>query len=199
MTTATTDPTVLFVDDDEAFLRGVSRAIVRHGYTVVLAGSGEEGLAALQRDDVAIDVVVSDDQMPGMAGAEFLSLVRDRHPDTVRIMLTGRPSMASAIKAINSGEVFRFLEKPCSTDMLALTIELALQVRRLQQASWDLLKQVRGERLGDDRRESEAQDLERETRGITEVRRDSSGAIVVDEPGMDLDALTAAIREELAG
>jgi DNA-binding NtrC family response regulator len=181
---------VLFVDDDEAFLRSVRRAISRHGYQVLTASSGEEGLTALQSRGFTIDIVVSDDQMPGMAGAEFLSLVRDRHPDTVRIMLTGQPSMASAIKAINSGEVFRFLEKPCSTDMLALTIQLALQVRRLHKASYELLRQVRQDRESLD-------ELERETRGITEVRRDSSGVIVLDSPEDNIDALTDAIQREL--
>ena len=182
-------PKVLFVDDEEAFLRGVSRAVSRHGYEVLTATSGEEGLTLLQDHDV--DIVVSDDNMPGMSGAAFLSLVRDRHPDTVRIMLTGAPSMASAIKAINSGEVFRFLEKPCSTDMLALTMELALQVRRLKLASWALLKKVREDK-------SSLAELERESKGITDVRRDSGGAILIEESDMDLDALTAAIHEELA-
>lgn len=191
-------PTVLFVDDDEAFLRSVKRAIVRHGYTVITATSGEAGLTELQRADPAVEIVVSDDQMPGMAGPEFLSLVRDRHPDTVRIMLTGQPSVASAIKAINSGEVFRFLEKPCSTDMLVLTMELAMQVRRLQQASVELLQRYRGDRRARMEAAEQAQELEREVRGITEVRRDSAGAIVLDDAGMDLDSLTAAIRKELS-
>ena len=94
-----------------------------------------------------------------------------------------------AIKAINSGEVFRFLEKPCSTDMLALTMELALQVRRLKLASWALLQKVRQDN-------DSLAELERESKGITDVRRDSGGAILIEESDMDLDALTAAIREE---
>ncbi len=121
-------PKVLFVDDEEAFLRGVSRAVSRHGYEVLTA---------------------------------------------------------------TSGEVFRFLEKPCSTDMLALTMELALQVRRLKLASWALLQKVREDK-------SSLAELERESKGITDVRRDSGGAILIEESDMDLEALTAAIHEELS-
>jgi two-component system probable response regulator PhcQ len=73
-----------------------------------------------------VDVVISDEKMPGMSGSEFLSLVRQEYPDTIRIILTGYGSLESAIRAINEGEIYRLFTKPCNVIDLAITIRLAL-------------------------------------------------------------------------
>ena len=164
-------PRLLVVDDEDAILETMSFTFI-DDYEVITTNDARRGLEILE-EQAPIAVVLTDQRMPHMTGVEFLREVYERHPDTVRIMLTGAPSMASAIKAINSGEVFRFLEKPCSTDMLALTMELALQVRRLKLASWALLKKVREDK-------SSLAELERESKGITDVRRDSGGAILIE-------------------
>ncbi len=77
-----------------------------------------------------IDVVISDHLMPGMTGLEFLSLVRDRYPHAIRIMLTGHADTSTALKAINEGEIYRFLTKPC--DPIELQIALHLACEKLQ-------------------------------------------------------------------
>ncbi|MCH9021895.1 MAG: response regulator [Planctomycetes bacterium] len=83
--------------------------------------------------------MVSDEKMPGMSGAELLSLIQQKYPLTVRIMLTGQADIQAAARAINEGKIYRFLIKPCYED-LAVTIRQALQQRTLMVESNKLLK-----------------------------------------------------------
>ncbi len=123
-------PTVLFVDDEPAFLAGI-RANLRRHYRVLCAHSGDEGLAMLTEHG-PLPVVVSDLRMPGMDGISFLAEVRRRDPETVRILLTGNADLGSAIAAVNRGHVFRFLEKPCPTpDILSAVEDSLTQYRRI--------------------------------------------------------------------
>lgn len=136
-------PRVLFVDDEPAVLEAIA-ANLRRELDVVTSPSGAAGLQRLQ-DDATIRVVVSDMRMPQMDGATFLARARELAPATVRILLTGQADMASAIDAINNGQIFRFLTKPCPRDQLRATVEQAVEQHRLQQIERDMLEQtVRG-------------------------------------------------------
>jgi len=134
---------------------------------------------------------VSDEQMPGMSGSVFLGLVREKYPDTIRIILTGQASLDAAIRAINEGEVYRFLTKPCNPVDLSFTIHNALQMKALVQESAKLLTRTRGQKALLD-------DLEMEHPGMTDVKRDASGAILLEEEDIDIDHLLEEIRSELA-
>ncbi|MFQ5580789.1 MAG: response regulator, partial [Nitrospiria bacterium] len=79
--------TVLFVDDEPRILEGLKNRLHKEPYTILLATSGEEGLETLENHPV--DLVVSDEQMPGMCGSEFLTAVCREYPETIRITLTG--------------------------------------------------------------------------------------------------------------
>ena len=81
-------------------------------------------------------------RMPGMSGVELLSRVRERAPNTMRIMLTGNIDQQTAIAAINEGSIFRFLNKPCPADQLAIAIRAGLQQYRLITAEKELLEQT---------------------------------------------------------
>jgi len=118
---------VLLVDDDENLLRGLARALRFQPYHVYTARSGEEALHVLKSHP--IDVVVADEQMPGISGSDLLAWVAANCPEVVRIVLTGRPSTEAAIRAINEADVFRFFTKPCDTVRLALAIRQALELR----------------------------------------------------------------------
>src|SRR6478752_5272887 len=107
----TSRPRVLCVDDEPNVLEGLALHLHRR-YEVTRATSGAAGLEALAKDP-AIAVVVSDMRMPGMDGAQFLSRVRATKTDVVRLLLTGHADMTSAIAAVNDGQIFRFLTKPC--------------------------------------------------------------------------------------
>jgi two-component system probable response regulator PhcQ len=180
--TQATRCTVLFVDDEPQVLEGFRDALRRHSFTILTATSGAEALKLL--DANAIDVVVSDERMPHMAGSEFLSIVRQRHPETIRIVLTGQASLDAAIRAINDGEVYRFLTKPCSSMDLALTIQRALQLRVLARESARLLARTREQ-------DKILRDLEGKHPGISEVRRNARGAIIVD----DINNIDELIRQ----
>ncbi len=125
-------PRVLFVDDDPSVLGNVRRGLWRESLDLLAAGSAADALELMQSE--AIDVVVSDEKMPNMGGAEFLTIVRERHPDTCRILLSGQADVDAALRAINDARVFRFLTKPCPPTVLSACIHEALQAREERRA-----------------------------------------------------------------
>jgi DNA-binding NtrC family response regulator len=119
--------TVLLVDDDPAVLDGLARALRREPYRILRAGSADEAARVLSSEPV--DLIVCDEQMPGMSGSEFLARVAREHPQVMRIMLTGNPSLPAALRAINEGRVYHFFTKPCNEIDLALKIREALELK----------------------------------------------------------------------
>ena len=134
---------VLFVDDEPRILQAYQRGLRRH-FEVITAENGDQALKLLETHG-PFPVVVSDMRMPGMSGIELLVRIRERSPDTVRVMLTGNSDQRTAIDAVNEGDVFRFLNKPCTVETLARTLAEAFKHYRLLTAERDLLEQtVRG-------------------------------------------------------
>ena len=131
---------ILCVDDEPNILEGLSLNL-RRRYEVITAPSGAAGLEVLQRGP-AIEVVISDMRMPGMNGATFLSKARQVAPETVRMLLTGQTDLDSAIAAVNQGQIFRFLTKPCPPVALFIAVEAALEQYRLITAERVLLEQT---------------------------------------------------------
>jgi len=129
---------VLLVDDDPGILQWFRRALERR-VTLTTACGPKEGLEVFDRDG-PFAVVISDMRMPGMDGVEFLSAIRDRDPNTVRIMLTGHPDVETAIDAVNRGSIFRFLSKTSEPEELLIAIRAALDHRRLLQSRANLLE-----------------------------------------------------------
>ena len=133
---------VLFVDDDVHLLTSYERIFSRK-LQVETAEGGEAGLKKIEERG-PFAVVISDRQMPRMDGIRFLSLVKERAPDTVRIMATGNADVEGAIQAVNEGSIFRFLTKPCSLEILSNSIEGALAQYRLVTAEKELLNKTLG-------------------------------------------------------
>jgi len=131
---------VLCVDDEPRVLEGLALQL-RRGYEVSGAPSGEAGLALLASDG-PFAVVLSDMRMPQMDGASFLAQVRRKAPDTVRMLLTGHADMQAAIAAVNEGQIFRFLTKPCPPEQLRHSFEAATEQYRLVTAERVLLEQT---------------------------------------------------------
>ena len=98
---------VLHVDDDPDVIAALSIGLRRQRFEVFSAGSADEALRLLAKQEV--DVVVSDEQMPGTSGSKFLALVRKQWPETMRIMLSGCTDFRATLDAINEAHVFRFL------------------------------------------------------------------------------------------
>ena len=120
---------VLLVDDETLVLDALSRTLRRH-YSVETAAGGQQGVEALQRNG-AFAVIVSDMRMPKMNGAEFLAHARRLAPDAVRILLTGESDLEAAVAAVNQGEIFRFLQKPCMPQLFDASIAAAAERHRL--------------------------------------------------------------------
>ena len=131
---------ILCVDDDPNILEGFRRQL-RKDFQVETALGPEEGLKILTMHG-PFAVVVSDLQMPGMNGIQFLCRARDQASDTVRILLTGNADLQAAIDAINQGQIFRFLTKPCSPELLMSTLKAGLVQYRLLTAERELLEQT---------------------------------------------------------
>jgi YesN/AraC family two-component response regulator len=132
---------ILFVDDEPSVLDGFRRMLHRD-FEVDTATGGEDGLA-LVRGIVPYAVVVSDMRMPGMNGAEFLAQVRQLVPETVRILLTGYSDMDAAIDAVNEGNIFRYLTKPCQKEVLVKAINASLEKYRTDTDEKILVKKAR--------------------------------------------------------
>jgi response regulator RpfG family c-di-GMP phosphodiesterase len=134
---------ILFVDDDLNILSGYMRALRKRCQFETAVG-GEEGLMMLEHDG-PFAVVISDRQMPQIDGVKFLSQVKQKSPDTVRIMLTGNADLESTIELVNQGNLFRFLTKPCSVEVIGKAIDDALTQYRIVTAERELLeKTLRG-------------------------------------------------------
>ncbi len=116
---------VLLVDDDSNILHGLVRALRHQPFELFTARSGEEAIDVLKRR--GIDVVVADEQMPGISGCDLLAWVAEHFPETTRIVLTGHPTAETAIRAINEGVVYRFFTKPCNPVDLALALRQSLE------------------------------------------------------------------------
>jgi CheY-like chemotaxis protein len=133
-------PRVLCVDDEPNVLEGVARNL-RKEFDVTLAVGSAEGLGRIT-DAGPFAVVVSDLRMPGMDGITFLERVRELSPSTSRILLTGNADVSAAIDAVNRGNLFRFLTKPCPRELLVSTLQAAAEHHRLLDAERELLQKT---------------------------------------------------------
>jgi ActR/RegA family two-component response regulator len=131
---------ILFVDDEPSILDGYRRMLYRE-FEVDTAPGGDDGLTMVKGTG-PYAVVVSDMRMPGMSGAEFLTKVRQAAPDTVRILLTGYSDMDAAIEAVNEGNIFRYLTKPCPKEVLVKAINQSLDQYRTVTAEKILVKKA---------------------------------------------------------
>lgn len=109
-------PTLLLVDDEEGVLSALKRLFRRDGYRILTAPSGQAALDLLADQDV--DVIVSDQRMPGMTGVDFLRQAKLLRPGTIRMTLSGYTDLQSIIDAVNEGAVFKFLTKPWDDERL---------------------------------------------------------------------------------
>ena len=123
--------TLLLVDDEEAIGTALNRLLRQEGYKVLCANSGQEGLEMLARNDV--QVIVSDQRMPGMTGVEFLSRAKELFPNTVRIILSGFADISSVTEAINRGAIYKFLTKPWDNETLCANVLEAFRHYELTQ------------------------------------------------------------------
>jgi DNA-binding NtrC family response regulator len=131
---------ILIVDDDELVLNSLAREIKGEGYQVLSSDNGQGALQLLK--DHQVDVVISDNKMPGVQGLSLLRIIKDHYPDIVRIMLTGYANLEAALTAINDIEVFRFYVKPWNRVDLLNGIGDAMRLRSFRVESKKLFKSM---------------------------------------------------------
>jgi len=129
---------ILFVDDEPNVLQSIRRTL-RSKFDVDTAEGGEEALGMLTANGTYA-VIVSDMRMPGMNGVELLTKAKQQSPDTVRMMLTGNADQQTAVDAVNHGDIFRFLNKPCESEELSGAITSGLRQHQLITVEKDLLE-----------------------------------------------------------
>jgi response regulator RpfG family c-di-GMP phosphodiesterase len=131
---------VLFVDDEAHVLSTIRRGLA-DDFEVHTADSGARALEVLASGG-PFSVIVADCRMPKMDGIELLSRVSREHPDVVRLMLTGNTDQQTAVQALNKGEIFKFLSKPCETETLRQSVRQAVRQHELITAEKELLEQT---------------------------------------------------------
>lgn len=179
--------TVLLVDDEPYILSSLQRALYAEPFEILCANSAREAHILLQAKHV--DVVVSDQDMPGTPGTVFLTEVHKSYPHTVRFMLTGKATLDVAIKAINDGAISRFFTKPCNDVDLAFSIRQALQQKELIAGAKRLLQKVESQSV-------ELTRLERLHPGITHVNSDSDGVVIAEPDDISIDELLQELRRK---
>ncbi len=131
---------VLFVDDEENNLKAF-RSAFRREMDVLLANSGQAALELLRMEKP--HVIISDQRMPGMTGAEFLAKARVEHPDAMRMLLTGYADMEAVINAVNNGGIYAYATKPWDENDLRLRINQAYEIHQLRSEKERLLHQYK--------------------------------------------------------
>ncbi|MCU1749573.1 HD domain-containing phosphohydrolase [Pseudomonas sp. 6D_7.1_Bac1] len=141
-------PKVLLVDDEESILNSLRRLLRGQPYDVLLATSGAQALEIMGQH--VIDLVMTDARMPNMDGATLLAHIHEHYPDTVRILLTGYADLSMIVKAINEGQIHRYISKPWSDEEMLLTLRQSLAYQhsererlRLVQLTWDQNEQLK--------------------------------------------------------
>lgn len=179
---------LLLVDDEENVVTSLKRVFMDEEFAIFSANSGQEGLELLAREQ--IQVIISDEKMPGMSGAEFLSAAKKLRPDSIRFMLTGQASVEAAMKAINEGEIYRFFTKPWDDLQLTFAVRSAFEKYALEEENRKLLETVKRQAL-------EMKSIEKLFPGITDVRRDDDGKILIDNlsQGEILDIIQLCERD----
>jgi len=131
---------ILCIDDEVNVLEGFQRNL-RKQFSIDIAVGGKQGLQMMEEKG-PYAVVVTDMQMPEMNGIEFLMQAESKAPDTVRLMLTGNADLKTATDAVNEGHIFRFLNKPCSPESLAVVLNAGIRQYRLVVAERELLEKT---------------------------------------------------------
>jgi DNA-binding NtrC family response regulator len=180
---------VLLVDDEPNVSEAMKRSLRREPFEFLTATSGKEALEILAKNPV--DVVISDEQMPGMAGSELLGIVRKQYPRTVRMVLSGQASLEAAVRAINEGEVHRFFLKPCNPVDLIHSVKQAVIHQRLEEQSRRLLRDYQ-------RQASLIERLEPNSPDLLRLDIDDQGALVLDESEEEGDVMDLLAAMETA-
>ena len=135
--------TIIVVDDEKHITNALHRLFRKVGYQIFTATSGQEGLELLKKLEKPVSLIISDQRMPGMNGAQFLERAKKISPDAIRFLLTGYSDMNAIVEAINKGEIHRYLTKPWNDDHLMLQVRQSLEAYELKKEIQEKNEQLR--------------------------------------------------------
>jgi len=168
---------ILVVDDERWIRVNLKRILEAEDHSVMMADCGEAALKLLEQQ--AFDLVLSDHRMPRMTGLELLEVVKDKYPNTIRVMLTGFADLQLALDAINRVEIHRLLLKPYSREQIVATIQ---ELVELKAAGVDIAPvDLNHARI----RKTTMDSLQEQHPGIDQVTRDRRGRIVLSDDDLD--------------
>ena len=119
---------LVLVDDEENILNALCRVFRDDpSYEIITAHDAQDALQKIAA--VSVDIIISDQRMPGMGGAELLQEIRNRYPDSIRFLLSGYADVEAIISAINEGDIYRFIKKPWNNEELKNLVKSAINQR----------------------------------------------------------------------
>lgn len=131
---------ILYVDDEPGNLVGF-KSTFRQLYDIKTASSGKEGIEVLDANP-DIEIIITDQRMPEMTGVEFLSAIKDKHTEPIRILLTGYTDFSALVEAINKGQIYRYLQKPWNEDEIKVVVTQAFEIFDLRRKNKELMKSL---------------------------------------------------------
>jgi DNA-binding NtrC family response regulator len=164
--------TILIVDDESSILEILSEMLSIKQYTVLTAETAEKALSIMV--DQQVDIVITDEKMPGMSGNDLLRIIRLNYPDTIPMMITGYADTQTIIRAINVGQVYKFFTKPIRMTDLISSVGNALEHQRCIKEINRLRRKVSDQR-------DYITKLEKLYPGITQLEKSPSGAKLIDD------------------
>jgi DNA-binding NtrC family response regulator len=181
---------ILVIDDEPVVCKSVKKILERKGHSVDMAHRGKDGLDLIDRNNY--DILIVDLKMPGVDGLEVLKLVRESHPSIPVLMITGFASVENAVESMKLG-AFDYIQKPFSPDELVLTVEKALETRRLKNENILLKKRLKGEDkfpgiIGNSKKMLDVFDL------VEKVATTSATVLITGESGTGKELVARAIH-----
>ena len=134
-------PSILLVDDEQNILKSLGRLFRNENYELLFAESGEQGLEILEKRDV--NLVVTDQRMPGIKGTELLKIVKERWPHIMRVVLSGYAEVESLLSAINEGEAYRFITKPWDDEAFKKLVAKCIEEGKILKGFMGLVEKLR--------------------------------------------------------
>lgn len=170
---------IQLVDDEPNILSSLRRLLKPQGWQVDTFNRVEDALGGLLEHEYA--VIVSDYQMPTADGVTYLQFAKQKQPHAIRLVLSAYGDRESMIKAINQAEVYRYLSKPWDDYEVVAAIKSAIDLFQLQKENQRLREENDAQRAMIKAREEELLRLESDNPGITRVRRDADGSVLLTD------------------
>lgn len=170
---------IQLLDDEQHVLSALQRLLRPYDWEVHIFSDAHLALAALTEHDYA--VIVSDLKMPQLDGITYLQFAKQRQPNAMRLLLSGHGDRQTMMQAINQAEIYRFLSKPWEDYEIVTALRSAIDLHQLRSENLRLLNQLCLQQSTLERQQQELLRLEAENPGLTRVRRDADGSILLEE------------------